>query len=168
MSEDERKAPVLDGDELAGIVELFGALDREELHRAASELLYRHGHDPDERSIEPMIDDALDQFELVRAPGAVEPAPDGAPLVAGPTAFPAAPEHAGDLPHILDVDRREVDRKTAGEAVQQRYVAAVQTTLEAENTERAEQLLDLGYDIEAWAPVEVGTAREQLDGLLDD
>ncbi|WP_380675496.1 DUF7109 family protein [Salinigranum sp. GCM10025319] len=44
--------PVDDPDELAGVVDLFGALAREEVTRALVELAYRQGSDADESAIE--------------------------------------------------------------------------------------------------------------------
>lgn len=167
MTDGDDAGRVLAGDELAGVVDLFGALDREELHWAVSELLYRRGDDPDEQPIEMTIETAVDAYELVYAGGAVEPEPDETPLIAGPAAFPTTPEHAEDLPHILDIEPRRVDRDVAGDVVHQRYVAAVQTAIETGDKEQATQLLDLGYDIESWAPVDVAETRNRLDELLD-
>jgi hypothetical protein len=99
-------------DELAGIVDLFGALAKEKLVAALSELAFRRGEEPDEADLVATVDDAVDRFYLV-------PVDDR--LVAGPAAFPELPDGAEDLPHILDVDRRQVDRAAAAEAAETRF-----------------------------------------------
>ena len=52
---------MLTTDELAGVVELFGALRRPELEEALSELAYRRGEEPPEG----LVDAAIEEFVLV-------------------------------------------------------------------------------------------------------
>ncbi|MEM4781258.1 MAG: hypothetical protein QXG03_06845 [Halalkalicoccus sp.] len=131
---------MLTDDELAGICELFGALTRGELDRARSELAFRQGREPDEEGIEA----AIEAYALVEFDGL---------MVAGPTAFPALPEGAGDLPHILDVPEREVDREALGEYVLARL-----------GDEEFEVAREVSYDVEAWAPVDASDLRERESG----
>lgn len=130
---------MLTDDELAGICDLFGALTREELREARSELAFRRGREagPEER-----VEEAIGSYALVEHDGL---------LLAGPTAFPSLPEGASDLPHILAVPEREVDREAAGEGVLER--------LRAE--EDPELAREVSYDLEAWAPVEASGVRER-------
>jgi len=143
----------LSGDELAGIVDLFGTLGRAELVEALSELAYRRGVEPPD---EATIDDAIDAYRLFayRPPDC-----DDRRLLAGPAAFPTLPDGAEDLPHILDVERRSVDRAAAGEAARRRIAAAAADDPDDPDRER---LLDLTYDLEAWAPVDAGDLRDSL------
>lgn len=129
---------MLTEDELAGICDLFGALTREELARARSELAFRHGR---EAGSEKRIEAALASYALVEHEGV---------LLAGPAAFPTLPEGASDLPHILDIPEREIDREAAGEAV-----------LDSLHTEDADLAREVSYDLEAWAPVDASAIREQ-------
>lgn len=152
----------LDPDDMAGIVELFGALDRNELRQAASELLYRRGHDPESFPIDESIEEAIDAYALLVAPGCADPAPEGDPIVAGPSGFPTIPERAEDLPHILDIDRRSIDRERVGTAASERYQSDVARAIEATDEESIERLIDLGYEIESWAPVELDSERQRL------
>jgi len=146
-------------DELAGIVDLFGALRRSELEAAVSELAYRHG----EESPEERIDDAIEEFVLVRFEG-----PAGEELLApGPAAFPTLPEGAEDLPHILDVESRSVDRERLGRAAERRLRAEAARAVAGDDADRAAELLDVSYDLESWTPVDLETLRGRLDDARD-
>jgi hypothetical protein len=140
----------MDGDHLAGIADLFGGLTRDELDDALDELAFRRGEDFDAD-----VDQAVRDYYLV----GVEQ--DGVEVFApGPVAFPDPPEGAEDLPHILDVERREVARAELAEAVRNRL------TTDADHadtgSERARYLVDVTYDAEAWAPVDLADVREEL------
>lgn len=141
-------------DELAGIVDLFGALTREELDAACSELAYRRGEEPPEGDVEA----ALSAFALVPFEA------DGEALLApGPGSFPTLPDGAEDLPHILDVETRVVDRETVGRAAEQRLRTEAAQAVTVGDTERADELLDISYDIEAWGGVDLAGIRDRLD-----
>lgn len=150
-------------DELAGVVELFGALDRDELARALDELAARTGAQslPDEE-LTASVESALDAFVLVE-----HPVGGDAGYAAGPTAFPDPPAHAEDLPHILDVPHRSPDTEAVGERAADRFERAVEDAIAADDAERARELLDLSYDVEAWAPVTLDAERERLDDYLE-
>lgn len=156
-------------DELAGIVDLFGALRRSELEEAVSELAYRHGEDPEDVA----IDEAIEAFVLVELDGeAVENAAgsgeaDDTLLTPGPAAFPTLPDGAEDLPHILDVEERGVDRERVGRAAEQRLRGAAARAVAAGDADRIADLQDVTYDLEAWAPVELETLRGRLDDARD-
>ncbi|MDQ2049323.1 hypothetical protein RBH26_02375 [Natronolimnohabitans sp. A-GB9] len=149
-------------DELAGVVDLFGGLTRSELERALSEAAFRAGGGSvDETVLEAAIEDALESFALVRyerpGDGATEPL-----LVAGPTAFPSVPDHADDVPHILDVDRRQLDREALGETAREQFTAALEDAVADGDDDRLARLIDVSYDLEAWAPVDLAAERERL------
>lgn len=146
------------GDEVAGVVDIFGTLSREELHAALEELAFRYDQDPTSEELTALVDEAVERFYLV---------PVGDRLVAGPAAFPTLPEAAEDLPHILDVDRRSVDRAAAAEAAEERFRAVTATAVEEGGEERLAELLDVSYDLEAWGPVELGDARDAIDRTLE-
>lgn len=162
---------MFDPDDLAGIVDLFGALTREELDEALSELAYRR----DEEVPEDAVDEALAAFALVAfepddADGVVDGTGDGEAgefLAAGPAAFPTLPEGAEDLPHILDVDQRNVDREVVGRAAEERLRAEAARAVSSGDADRAGELLDVSYDLEAWAPVTLAAVRERLDAARD-
>jgi hypothetical protein len=159
-------------DEAAGIVDLFGGLTRAELAEALEELAFRRG-------VEPPPDDRIDQ--VVRAYALVEyPREDGgaagaesgddgttsdaAPLlVPGPSAFPTLPDGAADLPHILDIESRAVDRERLGRAVEERFRGDVARAVANEDEVLVGRLLDVSYDLETWGPVELGELRARLD-----
>lgn len=164
-------------DDLAGIVDLFGALTRPELEEALSELAYRQDTEVPEEA----VSDALEAFALV----SFEPARDdvehdlegggdadhdldgGADdvelLTPGPSAFPTLPDGAEDLPHILDVDHRPVDREVVGRAAEERLRTDAARAVADGDVERAAELLDVSYDVETWAPVDLTDVRERLD-----
>ena len=168
--------PVASPDELAGVVDLFGALAREELTRALVELAYRQrgdaGADADESAVASAVDaavaSAVDRYFLVEytpADGADgDGAPDAEPLVTvGPVAFPALPAAADDLPHILDYPTRSVPRASLARSVEGRLRGDAARAVAAGDDARIEHLLDVTYDLEAWAPVDVAEIRERLD-----
>jgi len=159
------------GDELAGIVALFGALGREELGRALVELAFKRGEDLDPAAFDADVDAAIESYHLVAAGrDAVEPADDlpadGDVLVPGPVAFPELPDGATDLPHILDVPDRTVDRDVLGDAVSVRFRADAEAAVSAGDEERAETLLDVSYELDVWAPVDVEDARARLNDVV--
>ena len=170
-------------DELAGVVDLFGGLTRAELERALSEAAYRaDGQSVDGDALETALADALASFALVeveyeRATAGSRDGDgdgDGDPLlVAGPTAFPSVPDHAEDVPHILDVERRDLDRAALGETAREEFREALEDALatgaesEGADEDRLRRLLDVSYDIEAWAPIDLADERDRLEGALE-
>ncbi|WIV66895.1 DUF7109 family protein [Natrialbaceae archaeon AArc-T1-2] len=170
-------------DELAGLVDLFGGLTRTELERACSEVAYRtDGSSVETPTLEAAIESARSSFALVRYERAVPPAAgdegtapddngDGVSteplLVAGPTAFPSPPDHAEDLPHILDVEPRTIDRERLGERTRDRFARAADEALESGSNDRIRHLLDVSYDLEAWAPIDCTSERARLDDALE-
>ncbi len=153
------------GDELAGVVDLFGALTRAELGGALAELAYKQGepYDPEEFTTE--IRTAVERYHLVRVDAATAGTDDPV-LVPGPGAFPVLPANAGDLEHILDIDDRAVDRATAGEAVLDRFRRDAAVAVQSDDPTRIEQLLDVSYELEAWADVDLSAERAHLDDIL--
>ena len=150
-------------DELAGVVDLFGALTEAELSRALSELAFKQGRDADASALDDAVDGAIAEYYLV------EYEREGETLLApGPVAFPTLPENAADLPHIMDVPERSIDRAALGEAVAKRMLEDAARAAAAGDEERMAHLLDASYDLEAWAPVEVADVRERLDAALQD
>lgn len=144
----------MNGDELAGVVDLFGALTRAELHDALGELAFKRGDDFDADEADDDVMDALRGYYLV----SVDREDGDSVLVPGPAAFPELPDGAVDLPHILDAERREVDRETLADAVR----ARLESDAADADGERARYLVDVTYDAEAWAPVDLADVREDL------
>jgi hypothetical protein len=141
----------MDGDALAGVTDIFGGLTRDELDRALEELAFKRGED----TVEADVEGALSDYYLV----AVEHGGD-ALLAPGPVAFPDPPEYAEDLPHILDVDPREIPRDALADAVRERLDADAAAA--DSGSERAQTLVDVTYDAEAWAPVDLADVRDRL------
>jgi hypothetical protein len=154
----------LSGDELAGVVDLFGALTQAELGEALAELAYKQGetYDPDGFITE--IETAVDRYHLVELDAGL--VTNESVLVPGPGAFPALPPGAADLAHILGIDPRTVDRSTAGEAVLDRFRADAAAAVESGDHGRVERLLDVSYELEAWADVDLSAERDHLDRVV--
>ena len=145
-------------DEVAGIVDLFGALTRAETRQALSELAYRRGGE----SPESAVDEAIAAFALV----AVDR--DGDRLLApGPAAFPELPEGAEDLPHILGTEGRSLDREAAVDAAVSRFREDAVDAAKHDNHERAATLVDVSYDLETWGGTDLSALRERLDAVGD-
>lgn len=148
-------------DELAGVVDLFGALTREELTEALSELAFKRAEeveDPDGA-----IDDAVASYHL-----AVLDADDETLLAPGPAAFPELPAEAEDLPHILDVPERTVDQERLARAVENRFHEESAVAVQSDDETVMKRLLDVSYELEVWGPVDVADARERLTDAVDD
>lgn len=177
----------LSADELAGIVDLFGALTREELQEAAAEVSFKRKGEFEPEAFAEDVDDAVRSYHLLRVdaeavdgPGRDDGGDDGKDgggdgggpdegdwLVPGPIAFPTLPDGATDLPHILEATDRTVDREAAGRAAEERFRADAASAAEAVDDDRIAELLDVSYELEAWAPVELGAARDRLDAALE-
>lgn len=161
----------LSGDELAGVVDLFGGLTRAELDRAVEELAFKRGTDHDPDALADAVADAWESYHLVavdttNVDGTAETGGrDSELLVAGPVAFPTLPEGATDLPHILDVPQRQLDRGTAAEAAHEQLRVDALAAAREGDSERAATLLDVCYDLEAWAPVDTDEFRDRLDDV---
>ncbi|MDS0257915.1 hypothetical protein NDI56_00670 [Haloarcula sp. S1CR25-12] len=147
-------------DELAGVVDTVGPVTREELVRACGELAFKRGKEGE--AFEAAVESALASYHLVEvADHGAEP--DAALVVVGPTAFPALPDGAEDLPHILDVPGRTVAREAMARAAEARFREDAAAAVRDGDDERIETLLDVSYDLEAWGPVDLATARGHLD-----
>jgi hypothetical protein len=149
----------LSGDDLAGIVDQFGALTRSELGRAIREAAFRAGADLDAETIETWVEDAETEFSLLTVDLGGDPV-----LVAGPRAFPTVPEAATDLPHVLDVEPRQVPAEALETGLRNRLA---ERTAAIEDPDRAHELIDVTYDAEAWADIDLEDVRERLAGLAE-
>jgi hypothetical protein len=150
------------GDELAGVVALFGALTRTELGEALAELAYKQGNKYDPEGFESEITAAIEGYHLVELDTAGADT-DESVLVPGPGAFPSLPAGGPDLAHILDIEERTVDRATAGEAVLDRFREDAAAAVESGDPGRVQQLVDVSYELEAWADVDLSAERDHLD-----
>ncbi|WP_435069491.1 DUF7109 family protein [Haloplanus sp. C73] len=155
--------PSATGDELAGVVDLFGALTRAELESALGELAFKRGEDTDEAAIESAVADAIEAYYLVSVDHDGESV-----LVPGPVAFPTLADGAEDLPHIMDVPDRTVDRERLVEAVERRLRADAARAVSDGDTERIDHLLDVSYDLETWGATDVSEIRDRLDDALEN
>ena len=151
----------LSHDELAGVVDLFGALPQTALVEAGDELAYKRGTTFDGGN----VDEAIRTYHLVTfGPESGVVAGADEPLVAaGPTAFPTLPDGAEDLPHIFDRDPVTPDRTALGHVVEERFRADAARAAAEGDGDRIDRLLDASYDIETWAPVDLGDIRDRLD-----
>ncbi len=170
-------------DDLAGVVDLFEWLTRAELARALSELAFKQRAEVDEAAIADAIDLAVTGYALVPAPPtaltetgttpeAVADPDEGlqrndVALAVGPAAFPSLPADAEDLPHILDVPDRDVDREELSSAVLDRLSADAVAAITESDVDRLEILADVTYDIETWAAVDAGPIRDRIVAELD-
>jgi len=155
--------PTATGDELAGVADLFGALTRDELESALSELAFKRGEAVDEDAIDDAVAAAIERYYLV----AVDH--DGERLLApGPVAFPTLPDGAEDLPHIMDASDRDIDDGGVVEAAERRLRADAAQAVDADDTERVERLLDVSYDLETWGSTDVSDVRSRLDDALEN
>jgi hypothetical protein len=154
----------LTGDELAGVVDLFGALTRAELGEALAELAYKRREEYDTEGFTDQIGAAVESYRLIQLdPTDLPVETDESVLVAGPGAFPVLPEGGVDLVHILDIDKREIDRQAAGRAVLDRFREDAASAIDNDTSDRVERLIDVSYELEAWADVDLSAERDHLD-----
>lgn len=178
---------VADRDDIAGVVDLFGAVTRAELSRALMELAFKRRVELDADAVGAAIDGAVDEYALVPAPPDAVSTPsdrsgDAADatadatidatvetpfLAVGPAAFPSLPEGATDLPHILDVPEREVDRDRLADGALERLSSDAVAAITDGEEARLAVLADVTYDIEAWASVDAGPIRERIVDEVD-
>jgi len=154
------------GDELAGVVDLFGGLTRGELSEALAELAYRQGESYDADAFAGSIDEAIRTYHLVAVDAdALDVAIDEPLLLAGPLSFPTLPADARDLPHILDIETRSVSTDAVGPTVAEMFREDARAAIEAGDADRIETLLDASYELEPWADVTLTAIREELAGV---
>jgi hypothetical protein len=158
-------------DDLAGVVDLFGALTHEELEDALDELAFKQGQETDFDALSEAIVDALDAYYLVAyETGEVTSVHDGDDggelLTVGPMAFPTLPPRAEDLPHILDYPTRDVPRDELAAQVESRLRADAARAVQSGETDEVARLLDVTYDLEAWADTDLTSIRDRLDAAL--
>lgn len=151
----------LSPDDLAGVVDLFGALPPATLRTALAELAFKRGVDREPASFDDAVASAVDSYHLLELPG------DEPLVVAGPVAFPTLPEGARDLPHILDDPDHSVDRDRVGTAAERRFRRDAGRAVAAGDADRIETLLSVSYELEAWAPVDLAETRDRLDDALE-
>ena len=145
----------LSPDAVAGVVDLFGELSPAELARAREELGYRLGEEIPETDVR----------AAVRAYTLVPYEREGdRRLAVGPTAFPVIPDGGEDLPHILDIESRAPARDALVAAALDRLHEESLLALRVGGGEECERLVDVSYDIEAWADVSLTPLRDRLDG----
>ncbi|RRJ30881.1 DUF7109 family protein [Halocatena pleomorpha] len=137
-------------DELAGIVDLFGVLTRDELDDALAELAFRRGEDPPDRAI---IDSAVASYHLVEY---------NRGLAVGPTAFPTIPTGATDLPHIMSIEARSIDRERLARSVEKRFRGETARAVDAAAERQIAHLRDVSYDLETWGAVDLTRVRDRL------
>lgn len=160
-------------DELAGVVDGFGGLTRAELRGVLDDLAARAGDPADAEAVEAAIDDALDSYHLIElpaeaalaAPGEAEPADPL--LLPGPAALPELPDGGEDLPHLLEIDPRTIDREAAARSVESALRADAAAAIERDDVDRAAVLLDACYEVEAWGPVDLSDAKAGLADVLE-
>ena len=155
----------LEADELAGVADAAGGLTRAELRTAVDDLVARAGATL-ETDLEAAVAGALDRYYLIEVPVPEGVDADGGPLlVPGPAALPRLPEGGEDLPHLLDVEPRPVDREAAAVAVEDRLRADAARAVDAGDADRATLLLDACYEVEAWGPVDLDDVKASLADL---
>lgn len=147
-------------DELAGVADLFSAVTRDELHTAFQHLAARTGDSLEEEYLTDQIDAALDSYYLV----AIDQ--NGSDLlVPGPTALPVLPPQGEDLPHLMDITDREISKSRLAATVEKQFRADAASAIDAADADRAATLLDVCYEIEAWAAIDLSDIRTALEDL---
>jgi hypothetical protein len=149
-------------DELAGVADLFGGLTREEFEEAIENVAARQGAAFEAAALGERIEAARQEHYLLGVDHG-----GSTVFVPGPTALPTLPEHAEDLPHMMDVSERDIDVDRLAGVARERLERDAEAAVDAGDSERVRFLLDACYDAEAWGPVDVAPVRERLLAMLD-
>tara|TARA_B110000014_G_scaffold263296_1_gene259582 strand:+ start:1005 stop:1484 length:480 start_codon:yes stop_codon:yes gene_type:complete len=148
-------------DELAGAVDLFGGLSRMELVQGFEDISARMGDSVDIETLNGRIDEAVEKYYLVEMKSQDL-------LVVGPTALPELPEGGEDLPHLILVGEREINREEVEKSVVDRMDKEVEIVISRKDIDQMGRLLDVCYDLEIWAEINVEGIRKKLEGIMDD
>lgn len=148
-------------DELAGIADLFGGLSLDEFERAFENIAARQGEPFDAEELAAEVRAATDDFFLVELDR------DAGPIYApGPAALPRLPDHGDDLPHMMDLEPRSIDRAAVGRAVEERLRSAAAAAVSAGDRDRMLKLLDVAYEVDAWG-VDTTELRDRLSAAIE-
>jgi len=63
----------------------------------------------------------------------------------------------------MDVPERDLPRTVVADAVEARFREDAVVAVTSGDDDRIDDLLDVSYDLEAWGPVSLSTARDRLD-----
>ena len=147
-------------DELAGAIDLFGGLSREELVRGFEDISARMGDHIDIEVLNLRIDEAIEKYYLVEMVSREL-------LVVGPAALPELPEGGEDLPHLILVGKREIDMGEVEKSVRERIGREVEIVISKKDRNQMESLLDVCYDLEMWVGMNVEDIRKKLEEKMD-
>ncbi len=148
-------------DELAGVADLFGGLSLDEFERAFENLAARQGEPFDAEEVAAKVRAATDAYFLIEVDG------DGEPIYApGPAALPRLPDHGDDLPHMMELEPRSIDRAMVGRAVEERLRADAAAAVADGDRDRMQKLLDVAYEVDAWG-VDTTELRDRLSEAIE-
>ncbi|HII51652.1 MAG TPA: hypothetical protein HA321_01915, partial [Halobacteriales archaeon] len=77
------------------------------------------------------------------------------------------PEGGEDLPHLILVGEREINREELEKGVAERLGKEVEIAIFEKDRNQIESLLDVCYDLEMWAGVDVDGIRKKLERIID-
>jgi hypothetical protein len=147
-------------DELAGAVDLFGGLTRDELIQGCEDICARSGEVIDFELMDEKIENAIEKYYLIELK-------ERGLLVIGPVALPKLPEGGEDLPHLIQVENRSIDKKEIEKVVFERIEEEIKNNSLEEDLESLEILLDICYDIEIWSSGGMEETRKVLERRID-
>ena len=148
-------------DQLAGAVDLFGGLTREELIQGFEDISARKGDILHTERLNMQIDEAIEKYYLVE----IE---EQELLVVGPAALPDLPDGGEYLPHLIRGDKREIDKMRIGRDVKDKISREIEKEIHKMDKGEVEQLLDVCYDLEMWNEIDVEDVRCELEEVLDN
>jgi predicted transcriptional regulator len=88
-------------------------------------------------------------------------------LVVGPAALPELPEGGEDLPHLILVEKREIDMGEVEKSVRERIGREVEIVISKKDRNQMESLLDVCYDLEMWVGMGIEDIRKKLEEKID-
>ncbi|MBU2617954.1 MAG: hypothetical protein KKI07_04680 [Euryarchaeota archaeon] len=158
-------------EELAGVVEVLGFTNEDELYAIFKELAFLREHKaPPKNKIRELIKRAMKEhwIEVVH----------GTEFIVGPCAFPEVPDGLSEIIDVLEIDaNRKIDWSevaSAKTAELKSEITALSKRIAALRRKRAskkriteleneyQRLLELYYDFEFWLPCDLSRVREAL------
>jgi hypothetical protein len=161
-------------EELAGVVEVLGVTNEDELYSIFKELtFFRKCKIPSRKNVKELIDHAIKEHWIE--------AVHGSGIIVGPCAFTEVPD---DLSEVIDILEIDTDRKIDWNKVSSVKTTELKSEVEAlskkmdrlrgkitskkqitELENEYNRLMQLYYDFEFWLPIDLAMAKEELRRL---
>ncbi|MDD2666057.1 MAG: hypothetical protein PHD13_00895 [Methanocellales archaeon] len=159
-------------EELAGVVEVLGITNEEELYAIFKELIFsREGRIPSRKKVKEVIGRAIKEHWIE--------AVHGSELIVGPCAFPEVPDDLSEVIDILEIDvNRKIEWDASAKIAElksevETFSKRIDAQMEREASKKQiielkneyQRLMGLCYDFEFWLTTDLTTIKAELRAL---